>query len=64
MQRKMQLIRDISNDLRYKKDVLDDLKYKKIWTNTQLKRFFKAKLRDKAEQNVSVNNSKLAILQG
>jgi hypothetical protein len=24
---------------------------------------FKAKLRDKAEQNVSVNNSKLAILQ-
>jgi hypothetical protein len=45
----MQLIRDISNDLKCKKDVLDDLKCKKTWADTQLRRFFKAKLRDKAE---------------
>jgi hypothetical protein len=37
------------------------LKYKKTWTNTQLKRFCKTKLRDKAEWNVSVN--KLANVQ-
>jgi hypothetical protein len=49
MQRKMQLIRDKSNDLKCKKDVLDDLKCKKNMDKYTVKKAWKAKLRDKAE---------------